>query len=166
MTILLIFLMIILNLVIQSTLIPYIGVFGVVPNTALVIVVIIALRKGRVYGSIFGLLAGLLQDVLFSAVIGVNGLILFFIGYYVGFAANAFTRETAVNPFIFSALGTIFYNMVFSLMQFFLSRDITFIQAVRSVFSVEVIYNGLVAVILFKILQRLFMQPKLRFGRR
>ncbi|MFO8241143.1 MAG: rod shape-determining protein MreD [Dissulfuribacterales bacterium] len=166
MTVLLITLAIIFNAILQSTLIPYIGVFGVIPNTAIVIIVLIALRKGRVYGSAFGIFAGLLQDIFFSQIIGINGFILFFIGYLVGFAHDAFTRETAINPFIFTAVGTIFYNFLFSLFQFFLSRDIIFIDAVKSIFSLEVFYNGIIAVILFKLIQRIFIQPNLRFGRR
>ncbi|MGM0395484.1 MAG: rod shape-determining protein MreD [Bacillota bacterium] len=166
MTVLLITLAIIFNAVLQSTLIPYVEVFGVVPNTAIVIIVLIALRKGKMYGSAFGIFAGLLQDILFSQIIGINGFILFFIGYFVGFAHNAFTRETAMNPFIFTVVGTIFYNFLFSLFQFFLSRDILFIDAVKSIFSLEVLYNGIIAVLLFKLVQRIFIQPNLKFGRR
>lgn len=166
MTILFIIIVVILNTILQSTLITYIGVFGVVPNTAIVIVTLIAIKKGRLYGSAFGLFAGLLQDIMFSVVIGVNGFILFFIGYLIGFAHNSFTKETAVYPFVFTALGTIFYNFVFALMQFFLSREVVFIDAVRSVFSLEIIYNGFIAVVLFIVMQRIFIQPNLRFGRR
>ncbi|WP_409228261.1 rod shape-determining protein MreD [Gudongella sp. SC589] len=166
MTILLITMSIIINIILQATLIPYIGVFGVVPNTAIVLVVMIALKKGRVYGSAFGLIVGLLQDVLFSITIGVNAFILFFIGYLVGFAYESLTRESGINHFIFTALSTIFYNFMFSLFQFFLSRDINFVDAVKSVFSLEVVYNGIIAVLLFMIVQRIFIQPNLKFGRR
>ncbi|WP_422486257.1 rod shape-determining protein MreD [Gudongella sp. DL1XJH-153] len=166
MIVLLITMAILFNTIIQATLIPYIGVFGVVPNTAIALIVLISLKKGRVCGSMFGLLAGLLQDVLFSVTIGVNGFILFFIGYFTGFAHNTLTRENAINPFIFAGLGTIFYNFMYSLIQFFLSRDIIFVEAVRKTFSMEIVYNGLIAVILFMILQRIFIQPNLRFGRR
>ena len=157
---------IILNIIIQATLIPHIGVFGVVPNTAIVLVVMIALKKGRIYGSVFGRLAGLLQDILFSITLGVNAFILFFIGYFVGFAYDSLTKESGINHFIFTALSTVFYNSLFSLFQFFLSRDINFVEAVKSVFSFEVIYNGIIAVLLFMLVQRIFIQPNLRFGRR
>lgn len=166
MTILLIVISIIFNIVIQATLIPHIGVFGVVPNTAIVLVVMIALKKGRLYGSGFGLLTGLLQDVLFSVTLGVNAFILFFIGYFVGFAYNSLTRESGANHFIFAALSTMFYNFLFSMFQFFLSREVTFVDAVQSVFSLEMIYNGLVALMLFMLVQRIFIQPNLKFGRR
>lgn len=77
MTIILIFLTIILNLVLQSTILPYFEIIGKVPNTGLIIVVIIALAKGRYYGGLFGMLIGLLQDMLFSTTIGVNAIIYF-----------------------------------------------------------------------------------------
>jgi rod shape-determining protein MreD len=157
---------IILNIIIQATLIPHIGVFGVVPNTAIVLVVMIALKKGRIYGASFGIFAGMLQDILFSITLGVNSFILFFIGYFVGLAHDSLTKDSAMNHFIFTAISTVFYNILFSLFQFFLSREITFIDAVRSVFSLEVIYNGVIAVLLFMLVQRIFIQPNLKFGRR
>lgn len=166
MTIILIVVVILLNTILQSTLIPYIGVFDVVPNTAIAIVALISIKKGRFYGSVSGFSAGLLQDVMFSAVIGINAFILFFLGYLIGFAHNSFTRETAVYPFVFTAMGTIFYNLVFALIQFFLSRDIVFIDVVKRIFSLEIMYNGVVAVVLFIIMQKVFDQPNLRFGRR
>ena len=77
MKIFLIVLTVIINLIIQSTLIPYFEILGVVPNTALIIVVVLALAKGKYYGGVFGLIIGLLQDIIFSVTIGVNGFIFF-----------------------------------------------------------------------------------------
>ncbi len=71
-------LIIIGNFILQSTVFSQISIFGVVPNTGLIIIVTIALLKGRRIGGVVGLLVGLLQDIIFSPVIGVNGFIYFF----------------------------------------------------------------------------------------
>lgn len=77
-----IFTIIIINLILQSTILPYLDIMGVVPNTALVIVVIIALSKGKYYGGFFGLFIGLMQDIIFNITIGINGFIYFLLDIY------------------------------------------------------------------------------------
>lgn len=166
MTIILIFLTIILNLVLQSTIFPYFEILGKVPNTGLIIVVIIALARGRYYGGLFGMLIGLLQDILFSSTIGVNSLIYFFAGYLIGYVEDTFARDSVINIIIFTALATIYYNIFYSLHMYFLNKPVTFIFAVESVFSFEVVYNCIVAIILYKLFQKIITEPKIRFNRR
>lgn len=165
MTNLMIGLTITFNIIFQITILPDLRVFGIVPNTSLVIVVILALLKGRIYGGISGIIIGFIQDILFSTVIGVNAFIYFFVGYFTGFAKDSFARENIVNPIIFSVLATVFYNLLYSLFMFFLSMDITIIQAVRSIISLEIISNAIAAAIIYKLLQKIFSQPKIRFTR-
>lgn len=165
-SILLILLTIICNLILQSTILPYFEVLDVVPNTALVIVVVLALAKGRYYGGFFGVLIGLLQDVIFSMTLGVNSFIYFFVGYFIGFVEDTFARDNVINPIIFTALSTIFYNIMYSLFMFFLSRNVTFNDAVKSVFSIEIIYNCLISILIYKIFQIIFSEPKIRFNKR
>lgn len=157
--------MIIFNLVIQTTIIHLFPIAGIVPNTALVLIIVIALKLGRVKGAIFGLTAGLFQDILFSSTIGINAFILFFIGYAVGFAENSFSRENIINPVIFTVLGTIFYNFTYSLFLFFLSREIAFMDAVKTIFSIEIVYNALFAVIYGYLVHIIFAKPKIVFKR-
>jgi rod shape-determining protein MreD len=157
---------IILNLILQSTILPYFAIMGVVPNTALILVVVIALAKGKRYGSILGLVIGLLQDIIFSLTIGINAFIYFFIGYFIGFIEDTFARDNVINPIIFTALSTIFYNIVYSIFMYFLSRNITFVDAVMSVFSIEIIYNCFVSILIYKLFQILYSEPKIRFNKR
>ncbi len=166
MTVLLISLTIILNLLLQSTVLPYFEILDKVPNTGLIIVVIIALAKGRYYGGLLGILIGLLQDVLFSTVIGVNSIIYFFAGYLIGYVEDTFARNSLINIIIFTALGTIYYNIFYSLYMYFLNRPVTFILAVKSVFSFEVIYNCIIAILVYKLFQKIIAEPKIRFSKR
>ena len=111
----LIILVIILNLIIQSTILPYFSIMGVVPNTSLVLLVLISLAKGKVYGSVSGLIIGMLQDIMFSVTLGINSLIYFLIGYFIGFIEDTFARDNIINPIIFTASSTMFYNIVYSI---------------------------------------------------
>ena len=165
-SIMLILLTIILNLVIQSTILPYLEIFGVVPNTGLIVVVVLALAKGRYYGGIFGLIIGLLQDTLFSMTIGLNGFIYFFIGYLIGFVEDTFARDNVINPIIFTAFSTILYNIFYPVFIYFLSRNVTSVYVVKRIFSFEVIYNCIVSIAIYKLFQIIFSEPKIRFNKR
>ncbi|MDD2446719.1 MAG: rod shape-determining protein MreD [Tissierellia bacterium] len=162
----LIILVIILNLIIQSTILPYFSIMGVVPNTSLVLLVLISLAKGKVYGSVSGLIIGMLQDIMFSVTLGINSLIYFLIGYFIGFIEDTFARDNIINPIIFTASSTMFYNIVYSIFLYFLSIKITFTEVISATFSVEIVYNCLISVIVYKLFRRFILEPKIRFSKR
>lgn len=166
MTIIILVLVLVLNLLLQSAIIPYISIFGVVPNTALLIVIAISLLKGKYYGGFMGLIIGLLQDIIFSPIIGVNAFIYFFAGYLIGLIENRLSRENVFIPLIFSIAGTIYYNFVYYVFMFFLARDIPFLSFARDIMIVEIIYNGILSIPIYMIFSRIFVAPTIRFGKR
>ena len=166
MTTFLVSMTLILNLILQSVILPGVKILGTTPNTALAIVVVIALSKGRIYGGIVGLISGLVLDVMFSMTIGIGAFILFFTGYLTGFASDSFAKENAVNPVLFTVVGTVFYNALFAMFMFFTSRNITLESAVRSIFSFELILNGIAAILIYFLFRKIFSRPQIRFNRR
>lgn len=138
---------------------------GVIPNTAIGMVVVIALLKGRYYGGFFGIFIGFLNDMFFAPNIGVNPFIYFFIGYLVGYLDNIFAKDNVVNPVIFTVLGTIFYNTSYFILQYFLNTEFTSGYLLQRLISIELIYNGLVSILIYKIFRKIFDQPRLRFTR-
>lgn len=166
MTILILVISIIVNLIIESTIISYIPILGYYPNTSLVIITIVALLKGKYYGAFFGLSLGIIQDILFGRVVGVNALIYFILGYIIGLIKNALNIENIAIPIIFTSLGTIFYNFLYSLMIFFLSMDITTDIIIKKVFSLEILYNGILSIFIYRLFSKFFGSPSLEFRRR
>jgi len=162
----LIIIIMIINFIFQGTILPYFEIFGVVPNTALIIVVIFALAKGKYYGGFYGLIFGLIQDIMYSPVIGINAFILFFTGFCIGYVEDTFARDNIISPIFFTSVATVCYNILYSLFLYFLSRNINFTTAVRSVFSFEIVYNSIVSIAIYKLFQKIFSGPKIRFGKR
>ncbi|HOK62535.1 MAG TPA: rod shape-determining protein MreD [Soehngenia sp.] len=154
----------IINLILQSTVFPSIEIFGVVPNTALVLIIVISLFKGRFVGSIYGVFVGLLTDILYSSVIGINSLILFFVGYFIGFAKDSFARDNLLTPVIFTVLSTIFFNAIYALVVYFLTADISLKLTLQNIFSFEIVYNAIFSIIYYKIFSKIFTRPKIKFN--
>jgi len=162
----LIILMVIGNFVFQSTILPSLTIFGVVPNTALIFVILFSLNKGKYYGGFVGMAIGLIQDIMFSTTLGVNAFIYFFIGYIIGTLENTVSRDSIIPPVIFSILGTIFYNFIYLFFMFFLSRRVHFFVLMKDVMIIEVIYNTIATLIIYKIIGKIFVEPSLKFGKR
>ena len=166
MNIFLIILMVIGNFIFQSTILPSLRIFGVVPNTALIFVILFSLNKGKYYGGFVGMVIGLIQDIMFSTTIGVNAFIYFFIGYIIGTIENTLTKDNVITPVICSILGTIFYNFIYFFFMFFLSRRVPFLVLMKDVIIIEIIYNTIATIIIYKIIGKIFVEPSLKFGKR
>ena len=70
MRILLTGILIFVNFILQTTLLPYISIGGILPNTALIIVVSYALLRGSTEGAIVGFFSGLPIDIFFGTSFG------------------------------------------------------------------------------------------------
>lgn len=156
----------ILNFILQSTVIHHFSILGVLPNTALIIVVCIALLKGKRAGSIVGLVAGLLQDIIFSPTIGVNALVYFFIGYIVGMNEQKISKDNLFIPFIFTALMTLVYHVCYFVLIYFLTIKVSLSSFFKSVVFIELIYNSLLAIPIYKWFSTIFIVPSITFRRR
>src|SRR5216117_1111406 len=72
----------------QATLAPMIGVAGVTPDLPLIVVVLLALRRGPEFGCVAGFVTGLLQDAAGGGLIGVQALTKAVIGFGIGAAGS------------------------------------------------------------------------------
>lgn len=162
----LIIVMVLVNFILQTTILPSFSIFGVVPNTALILIIIISLNKGKYYGGFVGMAIGIIQDIIFASTIGINAFIYFFIGFIIGALENTMARDNIVIPVICAFLGTIFYNVMYFLFLFFLSREVPFALFMKDVLLIEIVYNSLLTIIIYKIIGKIFVEPTLTFGKR
>jgi rod shape-determining protein MreD len=77
----------------QATLAPALRIADVAPDIPLIVVVLLALRRGPEFGCAAGFAAGLLQDVAAGGLIGVQALTKALVGFGIG-AAGARLRVT------------------------------------------------------------------------
>ncbi|NMB08695.1 MAG: rod shape-determining protein MreD [Tissierellia bacterium] len=161
-----IFLIIIINFIIQSTILPSLRILGVAPNTGLIIIVLISLLRGKTVGSIVGILIGLLQDIIFSTVIGVNGIIYFFIAYIIGMNEEKLAKDNILIPILLSFFATMFYHLLYYLFMFFLGHSINFYAFFKKIVLLEMLYNGLLSILFYKLFNEIFVVPSIRFGKK
>jgi len=163
---LIIVLLILANFILETTLFPNFNLFKIVPNMGLIIVAVVALLRGRTTGGIVGLTIGLLQDTIFSRVIGVNAFLYFLLGYFVGMAGSKLSRDNIITPFIITLGSTMTYHFFHYLFMFFLNYSIDLSTLFKNVVLVEMIYNSIIAIFIYKWLSKIFVAPTVRFRRR
>ena len=71
------------NLILNITLFSRIAVLGVIFNISIPIIIVLSMseRKGR--SAYYGLMMGLMEDILFGNILGIKALSYYLIGYYV-----------------------------------------------------------------------------------
>ena len=154
----------IVNLLIQSTVFPYLSIMGVVPNTALILIICIGIYKGRYYGGFFGIFIGLVQDVLFSPVIGINAFIYFFLGYFVGLVEDRLVKSNIIRGILYTILGIIYYNFSYYIFTYFLSKEIPFLLFTKDILLIEIIYTSILSIPVYKAFEYRFREPTISFG--
>lgn len=145
----LIILILIINFIFQTTILPNFTIAGVAPNTALILIIIVALLKGKYKGAFIGLAAGLLQDMFFSKIIGINALIFFLIGYIAGMLDNRTFKQGLIVPFITIVISTFSYHIIYYMFMMFLSRDVSFFFMIKNIVFKEAIYNSIIFIFLY-----------------
>lgn len=156
----------ILSFILQSTLYQYISIFEVMPNTNLILIILVSLFTNKKVGGVSGLLVGLAQDLLFGNAIGIHALIYFLIGYLIGATNANVSKENFVIPFIYTFIFTMISNIMFFFMYYFSDVDITFIDMIRNIALLESIYNSILSIFIYNFIKKLFVSPSLHFGRR
>jgi rod shape-determining protein MreD len=72
----------------HATLTPLVSIAGVTPDLPLIMVVLLALRRGPEFGCLSGFVTGLLQDAAGGGLIGVQALTKAVIGFGIGVAGG------------------------------------------------------------------------------
>ncbi len=82
-----------LVLLVQAALAPYLEIRGVRPDLTMIVLVLVTLRRGPTTGTVMGFGIGLLQDLLAPQFLGANALAKCLVGWGVGRVSGAFVLD-------------------------------------------------------------------------
>jgi rod shape-determining protein MreD len=92
--------------VVQVTIVGSVHVLAGTPDLVLVLLLVIALFRGSIFGSIAGFWAGFLLDTAYLGTLGVTSLLLTLAGYWIGRYGETTGRDRAHAPFLSVAVVT------------------------------------------------------------
>jgi rod shape-determining protein MreD len=98
---------------IQTTILPYARVFGVVADLGVVATVAVAYREGPEAGAIFGFAAGLAMDLFLQTPLGLSALSYALTGYLLGILQGGLLRSSWWIPPVLGGIGGILAGVLF-----------------------------------------------------
>jgi len=128
-----------------------IEIMGIIPNTAIIIIVSFAFMRGEKEGAVIGFIVGILQDIFFGRSIGINAFLGMLTGYFCGKLYVDFFTENFLIPLLLTSVGTFLYEFVFYLLNFLLFGYTNVIYFLRAVILPETAYTALFSVFLYKL---------------
>lgn len=150
------------NLIFQSTLLQYFKIYGVLPNTGLILVISFAIYNGKNKGALIGFFVGLLQDIMFGRIIGLNACVYMITGYLVGIINRKVFKENLLIPFTLTALATVFYEIINLLLIYLLGYRIELFNFFKKMIVTEVLYNSIFSVIIYIYVTKLYQSKYMK----
>lgn len=115
-----VFVLVIVAVVVQTSVAPYLTVLGAKPDVAMVIVVCLAMMRGPVWGATVGFAAGLLIDIALFQTLGISSFLFTLVGYFSGRYAEGVDPDSWFPPifivFVSSAIVQVLHAMIMFLL--------------------------------------------------
>ncbi len=128
---------------------------GIKPNLFIIYILFIGLFANQFVGISFGVVCGLVLDLLYGKTIGVSAIMLCAIGYLGSYFDKNFSKENKIT-IIFMVVGA---TIIFEFGSYFINSLVLDFEreywSFIKIIFVEIIYNTLLSIILYPMIQKL-----------
>lgn len=145
-----VFLMVIIGYLLQSTLFQALSLGGVSPNILIIIVACFGFMRGKKEGMLIGFFAGIILDVLFGNLLGFYALVYMLIGYLNGFFSSIFYPEDIKLPMILISSSELLYCFITYFFLFLLKGKFHFGYYFLHIILPEIVYTILITIVIYK----------------
>lgn len=158
-----ILLTVIISTILQVTIFSRIVIFGVSPNFAIPVVAALSIGFGSYTGGYTGLFIGLIEDVLFSKILGLRALIYFVMGYIVGNNEYRLNLKDNRTGMLITTGMTIVYFLTMLAIGLFNGTYPNVLNYLKGPLFIEIIMNALLYFLTMKVFRKIFIFPNIRF---
>ncbi|GHU76168.1 hypothetical protein FACS1894188_08290 [Clostridia bacterium] len=145
------FVLIIINLTLQSTILRSVSVFGISPDTQILIIVSYAILRGDMEGAVFGFFAGLIRDMMFCTVIGEYALLGLLTGFLAGKPFRNFFRENDFLPLFLAGVLMIMHECGYYFLTYLLQGETDFFYYFHRIILPETAYSVILAIPVYRL---------------
>lgn len=139
----------------QSNFFSFFTIAGTKPNLFVMFVLFIGLFAGKKLGLVLGIIFGFFLDIVIGRQIGISGIMLGVIGLIGEYFDKSFSKESRITIMLMIIGSTIIYEIgcyAFNI----ITLDVNFeIISFSKILLIEVLYNVLITIIIYPIMQRL-----------
>jgi rod shape-determining protein MreD len=143
--------------VVQATIVGSVEVLRGTPDLVLVLLLVIALFRGSVFGAVAGFWAGFLLDTVYLGTLGVTSLLLTLAGYWIGRYGETTGRDRAHAPFLSVAVVTVLFAAGELALHFLLGEPVEAKVALLDSMPATLLLNLLLTVPVYALVRRLLV---------
>jgi rod shape-determining protein MreD len=147
----------ILGVIVQTTALSQITVFGAPVDVFPVVVASVGLLMGAVPGACFGFAAGLFIDVALMQTVGVTSLVYVLIGYGSGRLRELRDPAHGLTPMAVGAAATAVASIGFAVLMFMLGVDAPVSFMLVRMILVTIVVNTLLSIPLYALVRRILL---------
>ena len=139
----------------QANLFPNLKILGVMPNLFVILILWIGLFASTFEAVVFGIIMGLILDLIYGRIIGITAIMLCVIGYLGAYFDKNFSKESKFKIVLMVIGATIIYEVgYYALKGLILAHDFEWLRFMK-ILIYEVIYNVLITILLYPMIQNL-----------
>lgn len=138
----------------QANFFSWFTIASIKPNLFIIYILFIGLFAGKKLGLVLGILFGFFIDVVIGRQIGISGIMLGIIGLIGEYLDKNFSKESRITIMIMIACSTIIYEVgcyIFNIITLEMNLEI---MSFARILLIEVIYNLLITIIIYPIMQK------------
>lgn len=139
----------------QSNFFSWFTIAGVMPNLFVILIVFIGLFGNKFMGPIYGVIVGFFIDYLFRTKVGISAIGLGLIGLIAKIFDKNFSKDSRITIMLMIAVLTAIFEIISYLVSYMIfTTNVEIMQFIR-ILLIEVIYNVILTVIIYPLLQKL-----------
>ena len=142
------YLLLVILLILQSTVLHKISVFGVFPNIVFVYAILYSSVNNGLDAACFSFVTGLLLDLLTGKTIGLNAILVMYIGYLVSLAGKKFFYENPLYCMLLVFVTTFVYQSIYCILNYVIWQIGDYSSAFLPIL-IEAVYNSLAGLLLY-----------------
>lgn len=161
--------LVLLNVILEATLFQFLRIADVKPDFIIIMIIAYAILEGGAYSAVIGLASGLLIDILFGRVLGVNAFSYMITGYIFGQAHDNVFKDSILPPALFNFAAVFIYQHLYFFLMYMtgnlLHEGFSYMHILLGMIIPQSLYNTILGAIIYRYYLHLnekdFMQRRL-----
>lgn len=145
-------LLIIICFLLQTTVFQWIDLGGIVPNLMIILTASFGFMRGERTGLLFGFFCGLIIDIFFANVLGLNAMIYMYIGYTNGKFNRVFFPEEIKLPLFLILLSDLAYGLLYYFVLFLMRGRFQLGYYFIHIILPEMVYTIFITLLLYPLI--------------
>ena len=138
----------------QENFFSWFTIAGIMPNLFIIYVLFIGLFSGRNKGTIYGILIGLVLDIVVGNKIGIYTITLGAVGFAAGIFAKNFSKDSKLTIMLMVAGFTVAFELVVYILNHFMLNTNLELFTFFKILIVEVVYNIILTIINYPLFKK------------